>query len=55
MKFNEDKLPCLSPSLIDALDEFASSNDFSDRKLNAFFENFGTHAIMKATFGGKFV
>ena len=55
MQHNIEKLPCLSPSLIESLDEFVKTKDYSDQKLNNFFNDFGTHAIMGATFGGKIV
>ena len=55
MSFVQQNLPCLSPSLKQSLDSFSSDKDYSDIKLNKFFDDFGTHAIMGATFGGKIV
>lgn len=55
MSLIKENLPCLSPSLKKYLDDLVDNKDYSDLKLNNFFDEFGTHAILKATFGGKFV
>lgn len=51
MNFDEEKLPCLKQEVIDYLDDLYDTAEYSDAELNNFFEKFGTHAIMSATFG----
>ena len=53
MAFDEDDLPCLKQEVIDYLDDLYDVAEYSDAELNGFFDKFGTHAIMSATFGSK--
>jgi len=53
LEFNEDQLPCLNQDVIDYLDKLYDTAEYTDAELNEFFDKFGTHAIMGATFGSK--
>lgn len=51
---SETTPPCLAPELLDAI-ETLKTDDYSEEGMNAFFDEFGTHAMLKADFGSKFV
>lgn len=53
LEFYEDQLPCLNQEVIDYLDTLYDTAEYTDAELNEFFDKFGTHAIMGATFGSK--
>ena len=51
---SETTPPCLAPELLAALETLKAAA-YSEEAINAFFDEFGTHAFHKADFGSKFV